>query len=535
MNIVLYLRKSSEEEEKQFNSTKDQKKKCLAYVEGIGNEIGKKLKIVKTYEEHHSAAHAGERDYFNEMLDGIRAGKFDAILAYHPDRLSRNMLEAGILLDMVRPEKGEEVGMLQDLLFPTVSFNNDSGGRLMLAVLFSMATQYSDHLSEVVQRGVTSTRQQGKSSGAPKWGYTRNRVTGYYEPDQNFELIKKGWQMFLDGSSQVAILNFLRDNDVHYYTVETTNKPSRKISINHKNQIGRILKDTLYYGVNSEGGETIDLREIPEANFKPMITEEEYDKAQAILDSGFQSHSKRKGEDGVFVPFQGMVICAECGRKLYGYANKKRKLIYYGHQNANHRDCPRLNDKKSTNEVRGNIIIDEIHRVLDQLKPTKQEYRRYLKMAKDFTDSRKEELQIDIRSCVGTISQYKNEQKEEVEYRKQLMKNPKTPAVVLAETDRKINDLQMDIDRVTARLNELKDKRDRPEKTIMTEKDFLNLLENASQQMEDYDFVGKDILLRKLFLNLQIDKENKVSFLCKPEFDGLIKTSDVHNGGDMWT
>ncbi len=63
----------------------------------------------------------------------------------------------------------------------------------------------------------------------------------------------------------------------------------------------------------------------------------------------------------------------------------------------------------------------------------------------------------------------------------------------------------------------------------------MNLLKNVLKQMREYDYVGKDILLRSIFLNLQIDAQNKVTFLCKPEFDGLIKSSNVTFGGDMWT
>ena len=47
MNVVMYLRKSSEEEEKQFFSIRDQEKKCLAYVEALEISEGIKIKIVK--------------------------------------------------------------------------------------------------------------------------------------------------------------------------------------------------------------------------------------------------------------------------------------------------------------------------------------------------------------------------------------------------------------------------------------------------------------------------------------------------------
>ena len=38
------------------------------------------------------------------MVADIKAGKYDAILAYHPDRLARNMTEGGIITDMLQPQ-----------------------------------------------------------------------------------------------------------------------------------------------------------------------------------------------------------------------------------------------------------------------------------------------------------------------------------------------------------------------------------------------------------------------------------------------
>ena len=69
----------------------------------------------------------------------------------------------------------------------------------------------------------------------------------------------------------------------------------------------------------------------------------------------------------------------------------------------------------------------------------------------------------------------------------------------------------------------------------MTEKEFLNLLETAADEIKDRNMPGKDVLFRKIFLNAQINKKNEVVFLCKPEFNGLIKHSSVITGGDMWT
>ena len=87
---------------------------------------------------------SNNRPIFNQMLDDIRVGKYDGILAYHPDRLARNMLEAGMIVDMV------DNGVIKDLQFPTHPFTNNASGKLNLNIQFALSKQYSEHLSETV-------------------------------------------------------------------------------------------------------------------------------------------------------------------------------------------------------------------------------------------------------------------------------------------------------------------------------------------------------------------------------------------------
>ena len=115
---------------------------------------------------------SNNRLIFNQMLDDIRAGKYDGILTYHPDRLARNMLESGMLVDMT------DNGVIKDLKFPTFHFTNDASGKLALNIQFALFKQYSEHLSETVKRGTDTNLEQGKSSGTYRWGYDRNEIKG---------------------------------------------------------------------------------------------------------------------------------------------------------------------------------------------------------------------------------------------------------------------------------------------------------------------------------------------------------------------
>ena len=172
IRYVVYLRKSTVDEGRQTFSINDQKTACFELMERLGIELINPEEDV--IEEQESARYAHNRPKFDNMMNKIRTGFYAGVIAYHPDRLARNMLEAGEILYMLTPDKGETESKIKDLIFPTTSFRNDSGNRMMLAVEFSMATQYSEHLQEVVKRGVDSHLRAGKSSGAHKWGYKRS-------------------------------------------------------------------------------------------------------------------------------------------------------------------------------------------------------------------------------------------------------------------------------------------------------------------------------------------------------------------------
>ena len=131
LRYVLYARKSSEDVGAQAKSLPDQIKDCLDYAENKG------IVVVDTLKESHSAKISGRRPVFAKMLKDLEAGKYDGILAWHPDRLARNSLEAGMIVDMV------DGGKIKDLKFPTLEFTNDSSGNLLLNIMFAMSKQYS--------------------------------------------------------------------------------------------------------------------------------------------------------------------------------------------------------------------------------------------------------------------------------------------------------------------------------------------------------------------------------------------------------
>jgi len=114
---VIYVRKSTDEKDKQIRSLGDQIIECKEFAEKNG------LKWVDIIKESESAKEPDIRPKFRKMLDDLKTGKYEGVIAWHPDRLARNMKDAGEIIDLVDKE------IINDLKFVSFTFNNDTSGK----------------------------------------------------------------------------------------------------------------------------------------------------------------------------------------------------------------------------------------------------------------------------------------------------------------------------------------------------------------------------------------------------------------------
>jgi hypothetical protein len=103
VKYCLYARKSTESEERQVLSIDSQIKEMLQLAEREG------LEIVVMKRESHSAKETGQRPVFNEIIDEIRHKKFNGILTWAPDRISRKAGDLGKIVDLM------DAGFLEEI------------------------------------------------------------------------------------------------------------------------------------------------------------------------------------------------------------------------------------------------------------------------------------------------------------------------------------------------------------------------------------------------------------------------------------
>src|SRR3989344_8048147 len=150
IKYFLYIRKSTDEEDRQVLSLESQHTELKEFAER------EKLEIVETFIEKKTAKVPG-REVFNTMLDKLDNGlphQF-GILSWNPDRLSRNSVDGGRLIYLL------DTGKLADLKFPTFAFDNTPSGKFFLSIGLSNAKYYIDNLSENVKRGNRAKLRQG--------------------------------------------------------------------------------------------------------------------------------------------------------------------------------------------------------------------------------------------------------------------------------------------------------------------------------------------------------------------------------------
>lgn len=517
LKFVLYARKSTEDEGSQVNSIPDQISYCEAYARGKG------LTIVDIIQEEASAKFSGNRPKFKQMLKDIVAGKYDAILAYHPDRLSRNMLEAGQLLDMLTPDKKGNDGPLKTLAFVTASFENDTANRLTLAVLFSLATNFSEHLSEMVKRTTDVNIKQGISVGTPKWGYDIDETTQHYKPNKDYKIVREGLLMVMNGGSQKDAIRFWKSKDL-----------KRKTKINRKNKVERVIhigkdttifRDPFAFGLLCQKDEEINLCEVYDEGFKPLLTKEEWDQLQSSLPNPSKPRNLSGKKTHNFMPFRGGFLkCGVCGKSMY-ISPSNGKGGTYAYAMCQNKACTR----KQKN-VRLKVIMNDLYKTLDKINITDELYKHYCEAFDKYADNELTQLRQERASLCGRLSQFERE-------RTKLDRQFASVSILESAPKSTLNTLQRDIDNCNREIQEMQDRVDEidvvlkdPAQIQLTKENFLNSMKGLGKKMRAGNLVQKDTIARYIFSNITLTDKNTLIYLCKPEFEGLIKTGKINSG-----
>ncbi len=299
----LYVRKSTDVEDKQVLSIAAQITELKEFAARMG------IYIVDVIIEKQTAKKPG-RKKFNKMLERIENGEANGILAWMPDRLSRNSIDSGKIVYML------DEHILLDLKFPHFWFENTPQGKYMLANEFNSSKQYVDNLSVNTKRGLRQKVRRGEMPGVAPIGYYNDIKTKTAKIDKKIApIIAEAFALYAKGDKRLdEIADFLYESGIKTKAGKLLGKKTTGKKPYSRTRIARMLANPFYYG------HFCYLGEVHEGKHKGIISKRLFDQVQTVLTQ--RGKPQRKANDPK--PLCGLVYCT-CGMMFTSERQTKRQ------------------------------------------------------------------------------------------------------------------------------------------------------------------------------------------------------------------
>lgn len=325
LKYCLYARKSSESDERQAMSIDSQVKEMTAIAVRDG------IEIVDIKKESHSAKNSGTRPLLLEMLYDLTIGKYNAILTWAPDRLSRNAGDLGSLVDLM------DKGKLAHIKTSSQSFSNNPNEKFLLMILCSQAKLENDNRGLNVKRGIRAKCEMGWRPAPAPIGYLNYSHLGTKKvmlDKETAPLIKEIFTMVSNGCSGRDIKDWVDKDE------RLKKQTQRSIPLS---MIYRMLKNTFYYG---EFEYPVGGGKWYKGSHDPIISKELFKEVQKKLSLYNQHMTGAKWGSKTF-DFKEVFKCAYCGASVIGEekfkllkSGKKNRHVYYHCSKKIDTSCP---------------------------------------------------------------------------------------------------------------------------------------------------------------------------------------------------
>jgi len=523
-DVFLYIRQSTDEKaQRQVRSMKDQQSDCEAMAMHLG------LNIVEVFREDKSAKAPHRRPVFKSMIKALSyktpaKRRADGILSWHPNRLSRNALEAGIVIQML------DDNLIKDMYFPAYSFHNDASGKEHLFMEFARSKGYSDHLSVSVLRGSCNRERDGAMVYPVKFGFQKRREVPETPAlcslfpipcPTNYPIVQRIFELRGNGYSLADIEQFL--------TEEALIPNGGKLG---KSRISGIICDQFYFGMwyinkGKTNERVINMREIrlPDGTeFEPILTESDFWKCQSDIIKNQRSHKRIKHINPIPVP----VLCERCGGKMRPCWKKVKRAggilePQLGYECQTRRDGSRCKQPR----IKSDILYAHIAEAFEQITLDKRYYQRFLVGSETFIRRKTQDLKRDRVKQTKAIQKLKGQKLDLLRQKAVLSAD-----AGLSPSDKKVingelQELATLIEKAEIRRKDLGE--DIRTKTIGFKK-FIELSQSLHSDWLEADLGQKQKISEKVVLNLTIENREIRSQTWSAPFQAWLNSHKFFDG-----
>ena len=298
------------------------------------------LDLVDTYVDNGRTGTVFDRPEFNRLMTDIRSGRIKCLVVRDLSRFGRDYIETGTFLERIFPQIG--------LRFISIKENFDSfdtGGNSE-SLLIPLQNMVNSLYSKDISRKVSTALKAQMESGEFK---KRNLPYGYRWDDEHSNMVfdeetapivRKIFQWKIEGLSLPAIADRLDAIDApnpefqkYQVGVRTGNATAKKVwnkstltsILDNPHYVGDTVlgrtMNAIYKGVKNQHIDRENWIIFPDTH-EAIISREDFQKVREMREAAARARIEKmeRSEEiraTLINLFDGKIVCAECGKKLY--------------------------------------------------------------------------------------------------------------------------------------------------------------------------------------------------------------------------
>lgn len=296
--VFIYTRVSTQEQAAEGYSLGEQEERLKKYAEAMG------WSVAQVFVDGGFSGGNMNRPALQSMIKAVNRHEADIVLVDKLDRLSRSQFDTLYLIQEIFTKNGVAFVSRAEAFDTSSAF-----GRAMVGILAVFAELERERIKERMAEGKVGRAKDGKWTGKVPTGYdydpkSGNLIINPYEAEQ----VKMVINLF---QQRVPVLNIAnRMNAAGYKT---------KYGDWNLSTIKSIVQNRVYLGELHWKGESL------RGNHEPIITEEVWQKSQAIMKERTKTFENYRPGRRYASPLAGMVWCEVCGGRYHNKTSGKNK------------------------------------------------------------------------------------------------------------------------------------------------------------------------------------------------------------------
>lgn len=353
--VAIYTRVSTTDQAREGHSLEEQEKRLRAMCEANG------YTVYKVYTDAGiSGKYAENRPAYQKMLKDMKKGKFNLIVAFKMDRLSRSIIDFEEFFNEIK-----KYGCGVELLCEKIDTSGAAG--MMFARILGIFAQFERELiQERTLVGVESAVNKGHFGGKPPLGYKhkldesgKHKLKQWEIAEDEAKIVKEIFELCASGKTYFQISNILKEKYPKVISSIKKDKETGEEKIIYRkwndSSISCILNNKCYMGVYEyrkclENKDTIEIVGVVPA----IVSEELFNDCQEMIARNGRNYYRSKN-----YLFIQRLVCPHCGRIMAcnGVKNKmKNDYLYY-----KCKDC----NVYVREELIENALINELNNLLE--------------------------------------------------------------------------------------------------------------------------------------------------------------------------